>query len=132
MDEYNAILPGENILPAIEANRDDPKKPTVLGPGLKRQGQDRVVAIKPGQLVHRKVNSFWISSHQRYYIPCERDTIVGVVTSKSATFVRVDIGSSEPATLSLFAFPNATKRNKGIVDVRYFVYFLNLFIIYQN
>lgn len=119
MNEYNAILPGENILPAIEAYRDEPNKPTVLGPGLKRQGQDKVVAVKPGQLVHRSVNSFWISSHQRYYIPCERDTVVGVVTSKSATFVRVDIGASEPATLSLFAFPNATKRNKGIVDVRY-------------
>ena len=115
--ENSAILPGENLIDILEGCKDNTEKPTVVGPGLKRQSKDKITSYATGQLLHRTGNLFWINSHQRYYIPCERDTVIGVVTSKTATFCRVDIGASEQATLSLFAFPNATKRNKGIVEV---------------
>lgn len=115
--ENHSILPGENLIDLLEALKDNQEKPTVVGPGLKRQSKDKITSIKAGQLLHRNVNLFWINSHQRYYIPCERDTVIGMVISKTAISCRVDIGASESATLSLFAFPNATKRNKGIVDV---------------
>lgn len=115
--ENSGILPGENVIELLEACKDSQEKPTVVGPGLKRQSKDKITSYTAGQLLHRSGNLFWINSHQRYYIPFERDTVIGVVTSKTATFCRVDIGATEQATLSLFAFPNATKRNKGIVDV---------------
>ncbi|KAJ6223895.1 hypothetical protein RDWZM_002440 [Blomia tropicalis] len=115
--ENETILPGENLIEILEASKDSQDKPTVVGPGLKRQSKDKITSFKGGQLLHRPVNLFWINSHQRYYIPCERDTVVGVVISKTTTQCRIDIGASESATLSLFAFPNATKRNKGIVDI---------------
>lgn len=118
--ENETILPGENLIEILEASKDSQDKPTVVGPGLKRQSKDKITSFKGGQLLHRPVNLFWINSHQRYYIPCERDTVVGVVISKTTTQCRIDIGASESATLSLFAFPNATKRNKGIVDVSLF------------
>lgn len=118
--QNTAILPGENVLDYLESHKDQESKPIIVGPGLKRQSKQQITSIKAGQLLHRNVNLFWINSHQRYYIPCERDNVIGVVISKSSVACRVDIGASEPASLSLFAFPNATKRNKGIVEVRVF------------
>ncbi len=115
--ENSAILPGENLIELLEACKDNKEKATIVGPGLKRHSKNKINSHAAGQLLHRNGNLFWINSHQRYYIPCERDTVVGVVTSKFGNNCRVDIGASEQATLSLFAFPNATKRNKGIVEV---------------
>ncbi|KAH9528272.1 exosome complex component Rrp40 [Dermatophagoides farinae] len=113
----NTVLPGDNVSEILKAYRDDENKPVIVGPGLKRLNKQVINSYKAGQLLHRPVNLFWINSHQRYYIPCERDTVVGVVISKTSTFCRVDIGASEAATLSLMAFPNATKRNKAIVEI---------------
>ena len=121
--EICSILPGENLIDVLETLKDNPEKPIVVGPGLKRQSKDRITSFKAGQLLHRNVNLFWINSHQRYYIPCERDTVIGIVISKTGTFCRVDIGAPEVATLSLLAFPNATKRNKGNVDVSFSLLF---------
>ncbi|KAH9388673.1 Exosome component 3, partial [Tyrophagus putrescentiae] len=115
--ENSAILPGENLIELLEACKDNKEKATIVGPGLKRHSKNKINSHAAGQLLHRNGNLFWINSHQRYYIPCERDTVVGVVTSKFGNNCRVDIGASEQATLSLFAFPNATKRNKGIVEI---------------
>ncbi|XP_070381062.1 exosome complex component RRP40 isoform X2 [Dermacentor albipictus] len=51
------------------------------------------------------------------YIPAKGDCVIGVVTAKGGENVRVNIGSSEPATLSVFAFEGATKRNRPDVEV---------------
>lgn len=124
------VLPGDDVMEILQSNKDDEVKPIVVGPGLKRLDKQSIISYKAGQLMNRKVNLFWVNSRQRYYIPCERDTVIGVVISKTSTFCRVDIGSAESATLSLLAFPNATKRNKGVVEVdkSYFITSnLNLF-----
>lgn len=51
------------------------------------------------------------------YVPVKGDSVVGVVTAKAGDMFRVDIGSSELATLSYLSFEGATKRNRPDVKV---------------
>jgi exosome complex component RRP40 len=48
--------------------------------------------------------------------------VIGIVVSKSSETIKVDIGSSEYASLSWLAFENATKRNKPNVEIADLVY----------
>ena len=48
--------------------------------------------------------------------------MIGVVTAKAGDIFRVDIGSSEQATLSFMAFEGATKKNRPNINVGDVVY----------
>lgn len=43
--------------------------------------------------------------------------MIGIVMAKGGDNFRIDIGSSEPASLSYLAFEGATKRNRPDVKV---------------
>lgn len=43
--------------------------------------------------------------------------MIGIVTGRGGDTIRLDIGSSEPAVLSLLAFEGASKRNKPLIQV---------------
>ncbi|XP_017293551.1 exosome complex component RRP40 [Kryptolebias marmoratus] len=88
----------------------------VCGPGLRRSG-DRLVVSKSGVLRHKPPHCFWIESQQRRYIPAKGETVIGIVTAKSGDVFKVDVGSSEQASLSYLAFEGATKRNRPNVQV---------------
>lgn len=51
------------------------------------------------------------------YIPVKGDSVIGIITHKSGDNFRVDIGGSEPASLSYLSFEGATKRNRPDVKV---------------
>jgi exosome complex component RRP40 len=51
------------------------------------------------------------------YVPVRGESIVGVVVQKAGDIFRVDIGSSELASLSYLAFEGATKKNRPDVNV---------------
>lgn len=51
------------------------------------------------------------------YIPNKGENVIGVVTQKSGDIFKVDIGSSEQASLSYLAFEGATKKNRPDVQV---------------
>ena len=52
------------------------------------------------------------------YVPARGENVIGIVTSKAGDAFRVDIGTSEPASLSYLGFEGATKRNRPDVKVR--------------
>lgn len=45
------------------------------------------------------------------------DHVIGIVIAKSGDIFKVDVGGSEPASLSYLAFEGATKRNRPNVQV---------------
>lgn len=51
------------------------------------------------------------------YIPAQGEPVVGVVIARHAEGYRVDIGSSQSASLDALAFEDATKRNKPDLKV---------------
>lgn len=51
------------------------------------------------------------------YIPAQGEPVVGVVIARHADGYRVDIGSSQSASLDALAFEDATKRNKPDLKV---------------
>lgn len=113
------VYPGEFL-----SNLDSIKGLTILGPGLKRSDADpnSVLITRAGVLCFKAPNTYWVEHTQRRYIPKTGDLVVGVVTKKSGDSLRVDIGASEQASLSMLSFEGATKKQKPDVQVGDVVY----------
>uniref|UniRef100_A0A8P0PRL6 Exosome complex component RRP40 n=2 Tax=Canis lupus familiaris TaxID=9615 RepID=A0A8P0PRL6_CANLF len=56
------------------------------------------------------------------YVPVKGDHVIGIVTAKSGDIFKVDVGGSEPASLSYLAFEGATKRNRPNVQIGDLIY----------
>ncbi|KAM8801210.1 exosome complex component RRP40 [Rhynchonycteris naso] len=95
----------------------------VCGPGLRRSG-DRLLVTKCGRLRHKEHGGgvYWVDSQQKRYVPVKGDHVIGIVTAKSGDIFKVDVGGSEPASLSYLAFEGATKRNRPNVQVGDLIY----------
>ncbi|XP_062938128.1 exosome complex component RRP40 isoform X2 [Cynocephalus volans] len=129
------VLPGEELLLPEQEDEGGPgsagERPlrlnaearsrvrVVCGPGLRRCG-DRLLVTKCGRLRHKEPGSgggvYWVDSQQKRYVPVKGDHVIGIVTAKSGDIFKVDVGGSEPASLSYLAFEGATKRNRPNVQ----------------
>ncbi|XP_055973181.1 exosome complex component RRP40 isoform X1 [Sorex fumeus] len=138
------VLPGEELLLPEQEDADGPggagERPlrltnwtrsrvrVVCGPGLRRCG-DRLLVTKCGRLRHKEPGGgggaggvYWVDSQQKRYVPVKGDHVIGIVTAKSGDTFKVDVGGSEPASLSYLAFEGATKRNRPNVQVGDLIY----------
>uniref|UniRef100_G1LEE8 Exosome component 3 n=1 Tax=Ailuropoda melanoleuca TaxID=9646 RepID=G1LEE8_AILME len=131
------VLPGEELLLPEQEDAEGPggagERPlrlnagtrsrgrVVCGPGLRRCG-DRLLVTKCGRLRHKEPGGssgggvYWVDSQQKRYVPVKGDHVIGIVTAKSGDIFKVDVGGSEPASLSYLAFEGATKRNRPNVQ----------------
>ncbi|XP_045051173.2 exosome complex component RRP40 isoform X1 [Desmodus rotundus] len=144
------VLPGEELLLPEQEDAEGPgsagEQPlrlnagvrsrvrVVCGPGLRRCG-DRLLVTKCGRLRHKEPSGggggvYWVDSQQKrvrwdsggVYVPVKGDHVIGIVTAKSGDIFKVDVGGSEPASLSYLAFEGATKRNRPNVQVGDLIY----------
>lgn len=112
------VFPG-NVITEIKSL----KNVTVLGPGLRRGDASNTITItRVGRLSFKPPNLYWVDSNQKRYIPKVSDLVVGIVVKKAGDVFKVDIGSSEHASLSSFAFEGATKRQKPDLQIGDVVY----------
>lgn len=81
-----------------------------LGGGL-RQDNDYVLATKAGRLKHTKPNKYWVEGSQKRYIPSAEDVVIGLVVDRRSENFTVDIGAPSFATLGVFSFEGASRRN---------------------
>jgi exosome complex component RRP40 len=51
-------------------------------------------------------------------VPSVDDLVLGVVTAKLAESWKIDIGCHEHATLSMYSFEGATKKNRADLPVQ--------------
>ncbi|CAG5135065.1 unnamed protein product [Candidula unifasciata] len=112
------VLPGD-VLKDIKP--PDGSKKLLLGPGLVEDG-DVIKVCKPGILRYRDPGVYWLDCHQKRYVACKGDQVLGIVTQKNVDMFRVDIGCSELASLSYLSFEGATKRNRPDVKVGDVIY----------
>jgi exosome complex component RRP40 len=56
------------------------------------------------------------------YVPVRGESVVGVCVQKAGDIFRVDIGASEPASLSYLSFEGSTKKNRPDVNVGDVIY----------
>lgn len=109
------VIPGLRVEEAIEMAKSNKK--VVLGPGLQQDSDDLVVVCKSGVLRKKAPNTFWVDCYQKRYVPNRGEIVIGIVSQKAGDIFRVDIGASEPASLSYMAFEGATKKNRPDVNV---------------
>ncbi|RZC40751.1 hypothetical protein BDFB_006213, partial [Asbolus verrucosus] len=117
--EDKAVYPGD-VIKEIKSV----KGVTILGPGLKRnEAEPNTLRItRAGKLRFKPPNTYWVDHAQKRYIPKRGDLVVGIVTKKSGDTLKIDIGGSEAASLSMLAFEGATKKQKPDVQVGDVVY----------
>merc|ERR1712071_25996 len=108
-------LPGETVSLTKEDESSIDK--IYLGPGLRKYGKEILVS-KPGVMQKKKnPTTYWIDCHQKRYVPIRGDNVIGIVVNKLGDYFKVQIGSSEEASLSSLAFQGATKKNKPNVQI---------------
>lgn len=111
--------PGDVVVPGDVADITNAKQSSskmILGPGLRRL-RDQVVITKCGVLKSAGANTFWVDNHQKRYIPARGECVLGIVTNARGEMFKIDIGSSDEASLSYLAFENATKKNRPLINV---------------
>lgn len=124
MEEFvgKIVLPGDILvqLTSVEISALNSSK-IIIGPGFRREAGE-IIATKCGVVCKKNPSVYFVDGHQKRYVPVRGENVIGVVLKKSSEVAVVDIGSSEPATLSLLSFEGATKRNKPAVKVGDTVY----------
>ncbi|XP_046681131.1 exosome complex component RRP40 [Homalodisca vitripennis] len=108
----DVVLPGD-VVTGI-AGHDD-KSRIVLGPGLRRCAEQVIVCASG--VLKKNNRTYYVDLHQKRYIPARGEAVVGIVTSKAGDFFKVDIGSSEQASLHYLGFEGATKKNRPNINV---------------
>lgn len=111
-------MPGDIVPEAMDLETQNKK--VILGPGLKKSGND-TVACRCG-ILRKKANVFFIDCFQKRYIPVRNDPVVGIVTAKAGDIYRIDIGGSEYAALSYLSFEGASKKNRPDINVGDIIY----------
>jgi exosome complex component RRP40 len=109
---------GDYVVPGDVMHVSDvsDKRKVILGPGLRRH-LDQVLISTSGVLRTKAPNVYWVDSYRKRYVPVKGETVVGVVVNKLGDIFKVDIGSSEQASLSYLAFEGATKKNRPDVQI---------------
>jgi RNA-binding protein Rrp4 and related proteins (contain S1 domain and KH domain) len=108
----DVVVPGD----VIQVPNENDKEKFVLGPGLRRH-LDQILVTTSGVLRKKASNVYWIDSHRKRYVPVKGETVIGIVVNKSGDIFKVDIGSSEQASLSYLAFEGATKKNRPDIKI---------------
>lgn len=108
----DVVIPGD-IVEGI--CRSESKGKVIVGHGLRRIA-DQIVVCKSGVLQKRK-STYWVDANEKRYVPQRGDPVVGAVANKAGDYFKVDIGSSELASLHYLAFEGATKKNRPHVNV---------------
>lgn len=119
-EESNALEEGDILLPGdVPTNLKSFNGALLLGPGLRRHPteQNAVVVTKCGTFCHKPPNVYWINTQQKRYIPKVGETVVGVVVAKRGDILKIDIEGSELASLSIYSFEGATKKQKPDVQI---------------
>jgi len=113
----SVVMPGE----VIDIGKDT--ECLVVGPGLRREVGDTVTVTRAGVLRSKEPGPvYWVDCHSKRYVAARGENVIGVVVAKAGDIFRVDIGTSEPASLSYLAFEGATKKNRPAVAVGDLVY----------
>ena len=110
-ESIRLVIPGDEV---TDVDQIEDGVNLILGPGLAREGS-QVFCTRCGILrkrVNPKAAVFWVDCHSKRYVANRGENVIGVVVGKAGDSFRVDIGTSEPATLSFLAFEGATKKNK--------------------
>ncbi|GAA5890769.1 hypothetical protein JCM6882_000652 [Rhodosporidiobolus microsporus] len=125
------LLPGDP-LPSSATSTATGAKVLQLGPGLtsglaKGKGKERelVTASRAGLLGHveqGEKDKWWIEGTLKRYTPNPPEPVLGIIVARHAEGYRVDIGSSQAASLDALAFEGATKRNKPNLKIATLVY----------
>ncbi|XP_059480393.1 exosome complex component RRP40 [Neocloeon triangulifer] len=109
--EGDVVVPGDVVqLPAKSGGK------LILGPGLMKV-REEVHVTKCGVLRKGGNHIYYVDSRQKKYVPAKGECVLGVVTNARGEMFRVDIGSSDEASVSYLAFENATKKNRPLINV---------------
>ncbi|KNZ60213.1 hypothetical protein VP01_1595g3 [Puccinia sorghi] len=116
---------------------DELTKPQVMLPGdqitiKQQQPSTKTLRLGPGLLLLPPPSASSVPNHEhllssnnsgsKAYVAALGDPVIGIIVGKHAEGYRVDIGTSQPASLDALAFEGATKRTKPNLKIGAVVY----------
>lgn len=116
---HSLIIPGDK-LPVDYANSS-----VIIGPGIQMTPSTKeLIPTTAGILQVGEANKTIHTEHNsRRYIPQTNDLVIGVVTGTFGDVFRVSLSDfTANVSLSAFAFPNATKKNRPNLKIGNLVY----------
>lgn len=108
------VIPGETVGQVEVAG-------IKLGIGLFQDKSD-IVATKAGILRFKAPDTYFVENSQKRYVPSLDDLVVGKVIEKQKESYKVDIGCHEHATLSVYSYEGAHKKNRLNLPIGSLVY----------
>lgn len=118
----NLVIPGDTVTLEGDSNIS-------LGPNIKFQESTKTLqSISAGLFIQQPnkkddTTLYYVDSARGRYIPSVGDLVLGTVIGKFGDFYRIMLNEfSENVILNIFAFPNASKKNRPILQIRDLVY----------
>lgn len=121
------IIPGDSIdLENTNGNNERSSK-TTIGPGIYKTPQEQdIIPTQSGILKSNSSNNnrlIYIESNPKRYIPQINDFVIGIITGIYGDFYKIQLQDFSPAVqLSMYSFPNATKKNRPNLKIGQAVY----------
>lgn len=121
-------------------NNDDPNKSnndpsndneikTTIGPGIYKSPQSQSIIPSSAGILNSKTNKsnsnrlIFIESNSKRYIPKVNDYVIGIITGIFGDIYKIQLQDfSSPVQLSMYSFPNATKKNRPNLKIGQAVY----------
>lgn len=124
--ESKIIIPGDSL---PDVSGDNNSSQIVIGPGIYKCPQSQsIIPASSGILTtkHNKSNSsrlLFIDSESKRYIHQVNDYVIGIIIGIFGDYYKVQLQDfSNPVLLSMFSFPNATKKNRPNLKIGQAVY----------
>jgi len=110
------IIPGDDLITTDS-------KEIVIGPGIHVTPLTKEIIPVHSGILQQTNESVHIESNSRRYIPSNNDYVIGVITGTFGDSYRVSLSNfSFPVSLSIMAFPSATKKNRPNLKVGNLIY----------
>lgn len=120
----NLVIPGDTIT----INEPIENSDITLGPNiLLSNDQSTLLPSSSGIFINQKTNKnsslFYIDSAHGRYIPQVGDLVIGTIIGQFGEYYKVSLNESSCVVLlNIFAFPNASKKNRPRLQIRDLIY----------
>lgn len=123
--ESKIIIPGDSFPDVTNENNSK----IVIGPGIYKSPQSQSIIPASAGIINSKTNKsnssrlLFIESESKRYIPQVNDYVIGIIIGVFGDFYKIQLQDfSNPVLLSMFSFPNATKKNRPNLKIGQAIY----------
>lgn len=127
----NLVIPGDNItISDSQINNNNNNNNISLGPNVTLTNENTLQPLTSGLFITTtskkntiSSNLYYVDSSSGRYIPQVGDLVIGTIIGQFGDYYRVSLNEfSKEVILNIYAFPNASKKNRPRLQIRELIY----------